>query len=202
MIRRVTFLTAVALLIGVPLVWGQGTHVEETMVHQITDWGSALLPQDGLGMANSSTLQQFGTGNQAFIQQTHAGSGSGPNIANIVQDGSSNQSELTQEGSNIRSIGRQIGNDNTSSIRAHGDDLSTVALQEDNGNQILQELWGSGFSLEVRQTGDANQLTQIETGGVYRAYRIQQQGDAARLVIVNGPVPLGSVPVLLQRLNR
>ncbi len=195
--RMVVVLMTLAMLSGSGLCFGQTAEQDlwiQSQLGSLSGFAGALDAQD---LSNINILQQMGSSNAANVQQVVWAAGPDPNQASVSQEGSNNTATLSQAGNGNQSDIHQIGGENYLLASLTGRGNSSVLIQEGFSNQLSQVVSGVGMTLDAAQYGARHQLVQVETGGMSVDYKVEQKGDGARLVIVNGAIPSGAASMLM-----
>ncbi|MFD2719438.1 hypothetical protein ACFST9_11980 [Hymenobacter monticola] len=176
---------------------------------------NAIIPTPANGR-NVSTLQQNGRdntaainqqtlsslGNQAYVTQAGEYNGlslmqmGGGNIANVTQNGNNNNAEYTQNGQGNSSTITQKGRNNRiqglsaeSEFQLQGDYNTMKITQEGSNNTVKGEIRENSRVYDIRQNGNNNTLTQIETSPqAPKGYTVEMKGSGINLTIQQGRV--------------
>jgi len=163
---------------------------EEAFLKQLESTANSLSLQENPDSRNNAQIQQVGNNNNATINQTLNGIKVPGNVAELIQNGDINIALLTQTGYGNNLILNQTGNGNEFEAIVTGNNNSSLIDQIGNDNYINQNLIGNDMALILSQFGNNNEIVQVENDLQSRQYQIIQNGNAMKLIIING----GSLP--------
>ena len=133
-----------------------------------------------IGQANVLTAGQFGSNNQLVANQIGAG-----NSAGYTQDGKNNVTTIMQNGSQNTIAGTAEGTD----FLLEGDNNQMRITQSGNNNVVKGQVRESNRVYEIRQQGNNNSLTQIESSmQTPKGYTVEMRGQGINLTIEQGMI--------------
>ncbi len=128
---------------------------------------------------------QQGAYNEASAMQ-RGSTASLSNLVMIEQAGVANMSQISQQGSGLRTTVQQRGTGNMAASDLRGDNLESLIQQTGDDNLVLQQVQGQDQRYVIQQEGVGNELRQIETSATTRGYEVYQRGNGIRMTIVQG----------------
>lgn len=140
-----------------------------------------------IAQSNEATIEQLGNSNTSDIEQT-VGFSDG-HLAETLQDGNNNFSNIFQEQTSAEAYVEQLGNNNISDLKQAGANNAHVSFE---GNQNILGSYnslGSGVAFQKNGTGSFStgfNLLLLDVFGNKNTFGLDQEGGTESDVIVDG----------------
>ena len=183
-------LTLFFIIIGSQII-AQSVEIDEIYLRQLFNTNANAVSLAELDKSNMTLIDQFGTGNEAVINQHNTASVIPGNLAVIYQFGLNNSVNTDQTGYYNSVDVLQFGISNEYNSDIEGTAISTTINQYGISNNIQQELNGNNLNYTINQYGLNNEVIQQENGSgtLGNNYEITQVGAGIKVTIIKGTFP-------------